>query len=76
MSLLIQQLIVALLVVGAASFAAWRLASAPTKLHLLEWLTRRVGDSGRVAEWLQTQLRTRRLATGCDACSTQSNVRK
>jgi hypothetical protein len=64
MSLVLQQVAVALLVVGCALFAAWRLASLRVRLATLAALARVPGVGG--GEWL---VRWRaRLTAGSDGC--------
>jgi hypothetical protein len=73
MELLVQTLIVALIVIAAAAFAAWRLMPARTKLRLLEGA--KPSDGNAVGRWL---LRLRRgvlaeLTHGCGSCSQASD---
>ena len=73
MELLVQTLIVALIVIAAAAFAAWRLMHARTKLRLLEGA--KPSDRNAVGRWL---LRLRRgvlaeLTHGCGSCSQASD---
>jgi|HubBroStandDraft_3_1064219.scaffolds.fasta_scaffold19133_3 hypothetical protein len=68
MSLVLQQVAVALLVVGCALFAAWRLASLRARLATLAALARLPGVGG--SEWLAR--RRARLAAssgGCGGCA-------
>jgi hypothetical protein len=60
----IQLVIVALLVIGAAVFAAWRLMSGTLRLRTIEALLRVLPQSG----WLQGLAAKQRTATGCSAC--------
>jgi hypothetical protein len=73
MELLVQTLIVALIVIAAAAFTAWRLMPARTKLRLLEGVKPSEGNA--VGRWL---LRLRRgvlaeLTHGCGSCSHASD---
>jgi hypothetical protein len=73
MELLVQALIVALIVIAAAAFAAWRLMPARTKLRLLEGV--KPSDGNAVGRWL---LRLRQgvlaeLTHGCGSCSQASD---
>lgn len=73
---MLQNFIVALIVVAAALYAAWRLAGAAARLRWLEALARRVGTSGPVAALLQRQLARRRAAlaiSGCGACASNKS---
>ena len=69
MSVLLQQLVVGVLVVACALFAAWRLSTARVRLRTLELLGRLPGVQG--AAWLAT-LRRRMLAglgSACGGCA-------
>ena len=69
MSLLVQQLVVFVLVVACALFAAWRLSTARVRLRLLATLG--TLPLLRRASWLET-LRRRTLAgsgSGCGGCA-------
>ncbi|HVN45776.1 MAG TPA: hypothetical protein VMT66_11145 [Steroidobacteraceae bacterium] len=69
MSLLLQQLLVGVLVIGCALFSAWRLASVRLRLRALEWL--RTWPGVRRAPWLlRLQERTRaRELRACGGCA-------
>ena len=69
MDYLAQSVIVAVLVIASAVFAAWRLTPARTKLRLLNSLSPR--DTHAVGRWL-IRLRkgvSEELTHGCGACS-------
>jgi hypothetical protein len=68
---IVQGLIVAIVVIASALFAAWRLMPARTKLRVLD----RVQFGGPIGDWL---LRRRErvlneLTHGCSACSHASS---
>jgi hypothetical protein len=65
MSLLLQQLLVAVLVIGCALFAAWRLSTVRLRLRMLEVLCAWPGLRG--ASWLG-RLRERTRAQQLRAC--------
>jgi hypothetical protein len=69
MSLLLQELLVAVLVAGCALFSAWRLASARVRLAALEALGALPGL--RSVSWLAAlRLRTQQdLGGGCAGCA-------
>ena len=70
---MLQNLLVASIVIAAALFATWRLAGAGTRLRWLESLAARSGGSGRLAALLQRQIARRRAAlavSACGACGT------
>jgi hypothetical protein len=69
MEQVVQTLIVALLVIGSAVYAAWRLAPARMKLRALNGLN--PSDANAVGRWLMKLRRrvTEELAQGCSACS-------
>jgi hypothetical protein len=64
MSQPLQLFVVAVLVVGAAVFATWRLMSGTLRLRVIEALLRVLPHSG----WLQAMATRQRTATGCSAC--------
>jgi hypothetical protein len=64
MSQALQLAVVAVLVVGAAVFATWRLMSGTLRLRLIEALLRVLPQS----VWLQGMASRQRTATGCSAC--------
>jgi hypothetical protein len=68
MSLVLQQAAVALLVVGCALFAAWRLASLRLRLATLAALARvpGVGDGEWLARW---RARLAASSGGCGGCA-------
>ena len=73
MSPVMQWLIIAPLVAGAALFAGWRLLASRTRWQLLSWLLRCLptGSSGSLARLrsaAQERL-ARENASGCEACS-------
>jgi hypothetical protein len=72
MSQALQLVIVALLVVGAALFATWRLMSGTLRLRTIEALLRVLpgdpGQPGGLTGWLQGLAARQRTATGCAAC--------
>jgi hypothetical protein len=68
-----QALIVAIIVVVSAVFAAWRLMPARTRLRVIDGI--KPSDANALGRWL---LRLRKgvldeLAHGCNACSHASN---
>jgi len=65
MSLLLQQLLVVVLVIASALFAAWRLISVSARLRALAFLGAMPGM--RSAGWL-ARLRARTLALQASAC--------
>ena len=65
MSLLLQQILVGVLVAGAAVFSAWRLASVATRLRMLQRLDAVPGV--RALRWY-ARLRERTLARSTAAC--------
>ncbi len=69
---MLQNLIVAVIVIAAALFATWRLAGAGTRLRWLESFAARLDGSGRFAALLQRRIAQKRAAllaaTGCGAC--------
>jgi hypothetical protein len=74
MSLLLQQLLVAALVVGCALFAAWRLATVRLRLRMLEMLCTWPGL--RSASWLgrlreHTHAQQLRACGGCGGSATR-----
>lgn len=73
MEAIVQALIVAIIVVISAVFAAWRLMPARTRLRVLDGIKPSEGNA--VGRWL---LRLRQgvlneLTHGCSACSQASN---
>jgi hypothetical protein len=64
-SLLAQELLVALAVLGCALFSAWRLSTVTLRLKYLAWLSHVPGIGG--SQWLRG-LRARTLARQLDAC--------
>jgi hypothetical protein len=76
MDQLAQSVIVAILVLTSAVFAAWRLAPARTKLRLLNALS--PTSTNPIGRWL-LRLRKRvtdELTHGCNACSSSNSVKK
>jgi hypothetical protein len=73
MSLLLQQILVGVIVVVAAIFSAWRLASVATRLQVLERLAAVPGV--RALPWL-ARLRQRTLARQLSACGGCSQAPK
>lgn len=70
---IVQVLIVTIIVVASAVFAAWRLVPARTRLRVLDAIKPTAGNA--IGRWL---LRRRRrvldeLTHGCGACSQASN---
>jgi hypothetical protein len=74
MSPLVQQVTVAMLVLGAGLFSAWRLAGASTRMHILQWLVANVARSGQMGDHFRKQLEKHQSATGCSACGSRSDV--
>ena len=77
MSQIAQLVIVTVLVIGAAVFAAWRLMSGALRLRMIEALLgalpqRNSGLSG----WLQRLAARQRAATGCAACESNPEHRE
>jgi len=75
MALTVQELLVAIIVVGCAVFSAWRLMSPRLRLRTLDLivpLARRLGAGGRVSR-LRSHV-TGQLAAGCSACSHNKTV--
>ena len=73
MEAIVQTLIVAIIVIVSAAFAAWRLMPARTKLRVLEGVN--PSDSNAVGRWL-LGLRKGVLAElthGCGSCSQASD---
>ena len=73
MAPIVQALLVAILVIASAAFAAWRLMPARTKLRVLDGV--KPSDGNAVGRWL---LRLRKgvlaeLTHGCGSCSQASN---
>ncbi|MEO8315147.1 MAG: hypothetical protein ABI645_10155 [Pseudomonadota bacterium] len=76
MSQALQLIVVTLLVVCAALFAAWRLMSGTLRLRTIEALLRVLpgdpaqpgGQSTGLTGWLQALANRQRIATGCSAC--------
>lgn len=73
MSLVLQQVIVALLVAGAVVFATWRLMSGTMRLRTVEALLRALPPGGTklstgLRGWLESLAARQRAATGCAAC--------
>ena len=67
-----QQLLVAVIVVAAALFAAWRLLGAALRLRLLGWALRRAPAGSGLALLLQRRVQQQRsalLGAGCGQCS-------
>jgi hypothetical protein len=60
----LQLFIVALLVIGAAVLATWRLMSGTLRLRMIEGLLRVLPGNA----WLQSLAARQRTATGCSAC--------
>ena len=73
MELMVQTLVVAVLVIASAVFAAWRLAPARTRLRLLDSL--KPDTSHATGRWLARLRRgvAEELAHGCSACSKPSD---
>ena len=76
MELVVQTLVVAVLVLASAVYAAWRLMPARTRLRLLEGA--RPKQTNVAGRWL---LRLRKnvveeLAHGCNACSQSTDKAK
>lgn len=72
-----QQVLVVLIVVVAALFAAWRLMGALARLRLLDVLAgSRLGFLSRRAADAARGLREGNRGTGCASCSAASAVRK
>ena len=72
MSMVLQQVLVAVLVTACALFSAWRLLSARLRLRCLDALAALPG--ARTAPWL-TAVRRRtlsRLGAGCGSCAQHS----
>jgi hypothetical protein len=70
---LVQALIVSIIVVVSAVFAAWRLMPARTRLRVIDGI--KPSDGNALGRWL-LQLRKgvlNDLAHGCNACSQASN---
>ena len=70
---IVQTLVVAVLVIASAAFAAWRLMPARTKLRVLDGLKPTTGNA--MGRWL-LRLRSGVLAElthGCGSCSQASN---
>ena len=75
MAPIVQALLVAILVIASAAFAAWRLMPARTKLRVLDGV--KPSDGNAVGRWLLL-LRLRKgvlaeLTHGCGSCSQASN---
>ena len=73
MAPIVQALLVAILVIASAAFAAWRLMPARTKLRVLDGVN--PSDGNAAGRWL---LRLRKgvlaeLTHGCGSCSQASN---
>jgi hypothetical protein len=73
MSLLLQQVLVGIVVIASAVFAAWRLASVATRLRMLTMLEAVPGV--RALPWL-TRLRARTLAAQLSACGGCSQAQR
>jgi hypothetical protein len=71
MNAVMQQGLVAVLVVAAALFAAWRLAPDATRLRMLVWLLRHVSAEGAVGSMLRTRIAAL-TASGCANCSSNA----
>ena len=77
MSVLMQQLIVFPLILGAALFAAWRLLGAASRVRVLGWLLQWISPRGKVGGWLHQRLALRRATLqsgGCGNCSANSGA--
>ena len=73
MEAIVQTLIVAIIVIVSAAFAAWRLMPARTKLRVLEGVN--PSDSNAVGRWLlglQKSVRAE-FTHGCGSCSQASD---
>jgi len=70
--MMVQTLVVALLVIASAVFAAWRLAPLRTKLRLLDAL--KPSASNPAGRWLLNLRKgvAAQLAHGCSACSSSA----
>jgi hypothetical protein len=72
MSALVQQLIVAALVLAALLFAVWRLAPASVRLQAVEFSARVLGGPrtsiGAALQRLAGRLRARYIQSGCANC--------
>ena len=71
-SLMLQDLIVALLVLAALAFSAWKLMPAKRRLRLLLALDRWSARHPSLARWREHSLKpriTRAAGTGCDGCA-------
>jgi hypothetical protein len=78
MSLLLQQLLVAVLVIACALFSAWRLSSLRLRLRVLEIVSAAPGLRG--ASWLArlrelTLARQLRACGGCGGAATPTGTR-
>ena len=76
---MLQNFIVAVIVIAAALFATWRLAGAGARLRWLEAVAARLDGSGRVAALLQRQVAKRRAAataSGCGACAANPSTKE
>jgi hypothetical protein len=70
MTMIVQELLVAMIVVGCAGFSAWRLMSPRLRLRMLDLIApiaTRLG-AGTPVSRLRTQV-TGQLAAGCSSCS-------
>ena len=70
---IVQALIVAIIVVASAVFAAWRLMPARTRLRLIDGI--KPSDGNALGRWLLNLRKgvVNELAHGCNACSQASN---
>ena len=76
MTLAVQWVLVALLVVGAALFASWRLVSGTLRLRMLESLLRALPRDSGLSAWVGGLAARQRAATGCDACERNPGGRR